>query len=103
MFGCATPTAIFAPLVGWKSILAAIATLRLGTGCKVYESPQSVEIDTSVAGFLVPIERGIAPDSCARFLYWYPGGSLAEILDKGGGQVPPGAAEMAAKYDLEVL
>ncbi len=46
----------------------------------------------------------IAEDEAARFLYWYPSGSLAEVMDhEVRGRVQQAAAEVAAKYPLDSL
>jgi hypothetical protein len=46
----------------------------------------------------------IAEDDAARFLYWYPSGSLAEVMDREvRGRVQQVAAEVAAKYPLDLL
>jgi len=46
----------------------------------------------------------IAEDEAARFLYWYPSGSLADVMDREvRGRVQQGAAEVAAKYPLDLL
>ncbi len=46
----------------------------------------------------------IAEDEAARFLYWYPSGSLADVMDhEVRGRVQQAAAEVAAKYSLDVL
>ena len=198
-----TTNTITAPAGRLISILTAAVLVGAGTGCKPYESPQYVEIDTSDAGFLIPLESDagqqaryesvdylrqrkvlakrvrivrrwsqegrfswmgrwipaerlvkvnrspvtrewtsqgsldpsgqrhpqhddraiwiesadsvgftmgftctafIPEEEAARFLYWYPSGSLAEIMDKEvRGRVQQAAAEVAAKYDLDVL
>jgi len=46
----------------------------------------------------------IAEDDAARFLYWYPSGSLADVMDhEVRGSVQQAAAEVAAKYALDLL
>jgi len=46
----------------------------------------------------------IAEDEAARFLYWYPSGSLADVMDhEVRGRVQQAAAEVAAKYPLDLL
>jgi hypothetical protein len=46
----------------------------------------------------------IAEDEAAKFLYWYPNGSLSEVMDKEvRGRVQQVAAEIAAKYPLDLL
>ncbi len=46
----------------------------------------------------------IPEDDAARFLYWYPSGSLAEVMDREvRGRVQQVAAEVAAKYPLDLL
>lgn len=46
----------------------------------------------------------IAEDEAARFLYWYPSGSLADMMDhEVRGRVQQAAAEVAAKYPLDLL
>lgn len=46
----------------------------------------------------------IAEDDAARFLYWYPSGSLADVMDhEVRARVQQVAAEVAAKYTLDVL
>jgi hypothetical protein len=46
----------------------------------------------------------IPEEEAAKFLYWYPSGSLAEIMDKEvRGRIQQSAAEVAAKYDLDRL
>jgi SPFH domain / Band 7 family len=46
----------------------------------------------------------IPEDDAAKFLYWYPSGSLAEVMDREvRGRVQQVAAEVAAKYPLDLL
>jgi hypothetical protein len=46
----------------------------------------------------------IPEDDAARFLYWYPSGSLADVMDREvRGRVQQVAAEVAAKYPLDLL
>ena len=46
----------------------------------------------------------IPEDDAARFLYWYPSGSLTEVMDREvRGRVQQAAAEVAAKYPLDLL
>ena len=46
----------------------------------------------------------IPEDDAARFLYWYPSGSLAEVMDhEVRGRIQQSAAEVAAKYPLDGL
>jgi len=46
----------------------------------------------------------IPEDQAAKFLYWYPSGSLAEVMDaEVRGRIQQVAAEIAAKYPLDVL
>jgi hypothetical protein len=46
----------------------------------------------------------IAEDDAARFLYWYPSGSLADVMDNEiRARIQQVAAEVAAKYSLDVL
>ncbi|MDB6066009.1 MAG: Band 7 protein [Pedosphaera sp.] len=46
----------------------------------------------------------IPEDDAARFLYWYPSGSLAEVMDhEVRGRIQQVAAEVAAKYPLDIL
>jgi hypothetical protein len=46
----------------------------------------------------------IPEDQAAKFLYWYPSGSLAEVMDSEvRGRIQQVAAEIAAKYPLDVL
>ena len=46
----------------------------------------------------------IAEDDAARFLYWYPSGSLADVMDNEiRARIQQVAAEVAAKYTLDVL
>ena len=46
----------------------------------------------------------IPEEEAARFLYWYPSGSLAEVMDREvRGRVQQAAAEVAAKYELDQL
>jgi hypothetical protein len=46
----------------------------------------------------------IAEDDAARFLYWYPSGSLSEVMDKEiRARIQQVAAEVAAKYPLDSL
>jgi len=187
--------------LGKSAVLTLAGALLLGTaGCKPYDVPQYVEIDTSETGFLIPLEGDggaqakfqsedylmdrkvatkrvqilhrwsqegrfegeghwipmvrlikvnrspitrewttdstpnggavartdraiwiesadsvgfsmgfactafIAEDDAARFLYWYPSGSLAEVMDKEiRARIQQVAAEVAAKYTLDVL
>jgi hypothetical protein len=183
------------------SVLVLAATILLGaTGCKPYDRPEYVEIDTSETGFLIPLEGDgaaqakfqsedylkerkvatkrvqilhrwsqegrmetdgrwiptvrlikvnrspitrewtteqtptggvvarsdraiwiesadsvgfsmgfactafISEDDAARFLYWYPSGSLADVMDNEiRARIQQVAAEVAAKYSLDVL
>jgi hypothetical protein len=46
----------------------------------------------------------ISEDDAAKFLYWYPSGSTAEVMDREvRGRIQQVAAEVAAKYPLDVL
>jgi len=46
----------------------------------------------------------IPEDDAARFLYWYPSGSLVEVMDREvRGRIQQTAAEVAAKYPLDIL
>ena len=46
----------------------------------------------------------ISEDDAAKFLYWYPSGSLADVLDREvRGRIQQVAAEVAAKYPLDAL
>ncbi|HYV26658.1 MAG TPA: SPFH domain-containing protein, partial [Candidatus Eisenbacteria bacterium] len=46
----------------------------------------------------------ISEDDAARFLYWYPSGSLADMMDREvRGRIQQSAAEVAAKYPLDLL
>jgi hypothetical protein len=46
----------------------------------------------------------IPESEAARFLYWYPSGSLAQVIDtEVRGRVQQVAAEVAAKYPLDLL
>src|SRR5437667_9724938 len=46
----------------------------------------------------------ISEEDAARFLYWYPSGSLAEMMDREvRGRIQQVAAEVAAKYPLDGL
>lgn len=46
----------------------------------------------------------IPEEDASRFLYWYPSGSLAEVMDKEvRGRIQQAAAEVAAKYPLDSL
>jgi len=46
----------------------------------------------------------IPEDEASRFLYWYPSGSLADVMDKEvRGRIQQAAAEVAAKYPLDGL
>ena len=46
----------------------------------------------------------IPEDDAAKFLYWYPSGSLAEVMDREvRGRIQQAAAEVAAKYPLDLL
>src|SRR5262245_7001071 len=46
----------------------------------------------------------ISEDDAARFLYWYPSGSLADMMDREvRGRIQQAAAEVAAKYPLDTL
>ncbi|MDB6018524.1 MAG: Band 7 protein, partial [Pedosphaera sp.] len=46
----------------------------------------------------------IAEDDAAKFLYWYPSGSLAEVMDQEvRGRIQQVSAEVAAKYPLDAL
>ena len=46
----------------------------------------------------------IPEDEAARFLYWYPSGSLAEVMDREvRGRIQQVSAEVAAKYPLDLL
>ncbi|NBR84551.1 MAG: hypothetical protein EBT61_03460 [Verrucomicrobia bacterium] len=51
-----------------------------------------------------PTHNGIAEDDAAKFLYWYPSGSLANVMDSEvRGRIQQVAAEVAAKYPLDQL
>ena len=46
----------------------------------------------------------IPEEDASRFLYWYPSGSLADVMDKEvRGRIQQAAAEVAAKYPLDSL
>jgi hypothetical protein len=46
----------------------------------------------------------ISEDDAARFLYWYPSGSLADVMDhEVRGRIQQTAAEVATKYPLDQL
>jgi len=46
----------------------------------------------------------IPEEDASRFLYWYPSGSLADVMDKEvRGRIQQAAAEVAAKYPLDNL
>ena len=46
----------------------------------------------------------IAEDDAAKFLYWYPSGSLADVMDHEiRGRIQQVAAEVAARYPLDAL
>ena len=46
----------------------------------------------------------IPEEEASRFLYWYPSGSLADVMDKEvRGRIQQAAAEVAAKYPLDSL
>src|SRR6266478_2522364 len=46
----------------------------------------------------------IPEEDASKFLYWYPSGSLADVMDKEvRGRVQQAAAEVAAKYPLDAL
>ena len=46
----------------------------------------------------------IAEDDAAKFLYWYPSGSLANVMDSEvRGRIQQVAAEVAARYPLDQL
>src|SRR5207249_1372800 len=46
----------------------------------------------------------ISEDDAAKFLYWYPSGSLADMMDRElRGRIQQAAAEVAAKYPLDTL
>lgn len=46
----------------------------------------------------------ISEEDAAKFLYWYPSGSLTEVMDREiRGRIQQVAAEVAAKYPLDTL
>src|SRR6267142_6559525 len=46
----------------------------------------------------------IPEEEASRFLYWYPSGSLADVMDKEvRGRIQQAAAEVATKYPLDGL
>ncbi len=46
----------------------------------------------------------IPEEEASKFLYWYPSGSLADVMDKEvRGRIQQAAAEVAAKYPLDSL
>jgi len=46
----------------------------------------------------------IAEDNAAKFLYWYPSGSLSDVMDQEiRGRIQQVSAEIAAKYKLDAL
>ena len=46
----------------------------------------------------------ISEADAAKFLYWYPSGSLADLMDQEvRGRIQQVAAEVAAKYPLDTL
>ncbi len=78
-----------------------------GNGQIVARSDQAIWIES---GDSVGFSMGfactafIAEDDAARFLYWYPSGSLANVMDQETrGRIQQVAAEVAAKYPLDLL
>src|SRR5215469_7160688 len=46
----------------------------------------------------------ISEEDASKFLYWYPSGSLADVMDhEVRGRIQQAAAEVAAKYPLDLL
>lgn len=46
----------------------------------------------------------ISEEDAAKFLYWYPSGSLGDVMDREArGRIQQVAAEVAAKYPLDLL
>jgi hypothetical protein len=46
----------------------------------------------------------ISEEDAAKFLYWYPSGSLADVMDREArGRIQQVAAEVAARYPLDAL
>jgi len=46
----------------------------------------------------------IAEEDASKFLYWYPSGALADVIDREvRGRIQQSAAEVAAKYPLDQL
>ncbi|MEI7731171.1 MAG: SPFH domain-containing protein [Verrucomicrobiota bacterium] len=46
----------------------------------------------------------VSEDDASRFLYWYPSGTLAEVMDhEVRGRIQQAAAEVAARYPLDSL
>lgn len=77
------------------------------TGGSAHRSDKAIWIESGDSvGFSMGFNctAFIAEDDAAKFLYWYPSGSLADVMDHEiRGRIQQTAAEVAARYPLDAL
>jgi hypothetical protein len=82
-------------------------TEQAPTGSGVRRSDKAVWIESGDSvGFSMGFNctAFISEDDAAKFLYWYPSGSLTVVMDQEiRGRIQQTAAEVAAKYRLDIL
>jgi hypothetical protein len=82
-------------------------TEQTPTGTSVQRKDRAIWIESADSvGFSMGFActAFIAEDDAARFLYWYPSGSLADVMDNEiRARIQQVAAEVAAKYSLDGL
>ena len=82
-------------------------TQQAPTGTVAHRSDKAIWIESGDSvGFSMGFNctAFISEDNAAKFLYWYPSGSLTEVMDHEiRGRIQQVAAEVAAKYPLDAL
>ncbi|MBI5800976.1 MAG: hypothetical protein HZA92_09680 [Verrucomicrobia bacterium] len=78
-----------------------------GAGARTHRTDKAIWIESADSvGFSMGFTctTFIAEEDAAKFLYWYPSGSLANVMDQEvRGRIQQSAAEVAAKYPLDQL
>ncbi len=78
-----------------------------GAGTRTHRTDKAIWIESADSvGFSMGFTctAFIAEDDAAKFLYWYPSGSLANVMDQEvRGRIQQSAAEVAARYPLDQL
>jgi hypothetical protein len=84
-----------------------VTTQTTVSGGAIQRSDKAIWIESSDSvGFSMGFTctAFIPEEDASRFLYWYPSGSLADVMDKEvRGRIQQAAAEVAAKYPLDGL